>query len=489
VSNYHTELENVMHLREYAAHDATGLSQLIQTRQVSAVEVRAAALQAIETLNPHLNALVETWLDEPAPQPGDFYGVPFLIKDLGIAAQGRRSELGSALALGCSAEADSHLMRRLRRAGLMPLGRTTTPEFAASTTTESRLTGPTRNPWDVERSAGGSSGGSGAAVAAGMVPVAHATDGGGSIRVPASLCGLFGLKPSRGRVPMGPDVDEVWSGLAVHGVLTRTVRDSAALLDAVQGYVPGDPFQIQSPATSFLEQSRREPSGLRIGVQTRPLDGQALHPAVQAALQETVRQIESLGHRVEEVKPDIGLSWEGFVELNGRFWSANTAAWIDAIAAATGRGVDAAHLEPATLSLYQYGKTLSATDLLGALFERNVVARKLGDYFERYDLLLSPTLPNLAPVIGQYNAQQQYLDGRGWMSQVFSQSPFTALANVIGAPAMSVPLAHDPHSGLPIGMQFMARFGAEGMLLALAGQLERALPWADRHPGVWAGNR
>jgi amidase len=288
---------------------------------------------------------------------------------------------------------------------------------------------------------------------------------------------------------MGPDVDEVWSGLAVHGVLTRTVRDSAALLDAVQGYVPGDPFQIQSPATSFIEQSRREPSGLRIGVQTRPLDGQALHPAVQAALQETVRQIESLGHRVEEVKPDIGLSWEGFVELNGRFWSANTAAWIDAIAAATGRGVDAAHLEPATLSLYQYGKTLSATDLLGALFERNVVARKLGDYFERYDLLLSPTLPNLAPVIGQYNAQQQYLDGRGWMSQVFSQSPFTALANVIGAPAMSVPLAHDPHSGLPIGMQFMARFGAEGMLLALAGQLERALPWADRHPGVCAGNR
>lgn len=246
-----------MHLREYAAHDATGLSRLIQTRQVSAVEVRAAALQAIETLNPHLNALVETWLDEPAPQPGDFYGVPFLIKDLGIAAQGRRSELGSALALGCSAEADSHLMRRLRRAGLMPLGRTTTPEFAASTTTESRLTGPTRNPWDVERSAGGSSGGSGAAVAAGMVPVAHATDGGGSIRVPASLCGLFGLKPSRGRVPMGPDVDEVWSGLAVHGVLTRTVRDSAALLDAVQGYVPGDPFQIQSPATSFIEQSRR----------------------------------------------------------------------------------------------------------------------------------------------------------------------------------------------------------------------------------------
>lgn len=478
-----------MHSYEYAAHDATGLAQLIQDQQVTAQEVRNAALQVIEALDPQLNALVETWADEPAAGPGVFQGVPLLVKDLGITAAGRRNELGSGLALGCTAPADSELMSRLRLAGLLPLGRTTTPEFAASTTTESRLCGPTRNPWDVERSAGGSSGGSAAAVAAGMVPVAHATDGGGSIRVPASVCGLFGLKPSRGRLPMGPEVDEVWSGLAVHGVLTRSVRDSARLLDALHGAACGDPFQIAAPATAFLQQAQREPGPLRIAVQRRPLNAQPLHPAVEVALNQTVGHLQALGHRVEEVQPEIGISWEAFVELNTRFWSSNTAAWIDAIAAATGRTVDAEHLEPATLALYRSGKILRATELLGALYERNIVARHMGRLFEQHDLLLSPTLPGLAPLIGTYNAGQEHLDARGWMHRVFDQSPFTALANVIGSPAMSVPLAHDPQSGLPIGLQFMAGFGAEGLLLSLAGQLERALPWAHRRPAVWAGNR
>lgn len=477
-----------MYVSEYAEQDAVSLARLIHEQQVSAEEVRSAALQAIETLDPQINALVETWADEPSPVQGSLHGVPLLIKDLGISAAGRRNELGSSLALGCTADSDSELMARLRRAGLLPLGRTTTPEFAASTTTESRLCGPTRNPWDTQRSAGGSSGGSGAAVAAGLVPVAHATDGGGSIRVPASVCGLFGLKPSRGRVPMGPDVDEVWSGLAVHGVLTRSVRDSAALLDAIHGPAVGDPFRIAAPASSFAALAQQAPGSLRIALQTRPLNDQALHPAVEHALQETARQLEALGHRVEEVQPRIGLSWEAFVELNGRFWSSNTAAWIDAIAAATGRSIDADHLEPATLALYRQGKSLRATDLLGALFERNIVTRHMGHFFEDYDLLLSPTLPGLAPLIGAYNEGQENLDGRCWMNRVFDQSPFTALANVTGAPAMSVPLAFDPHSGLPIGMQFMGAFGSEGLLLGLAGQLENAMPWAGRRPGVWAGN-
>ena len=477
-----------MHLSEYAAQDATGLAQLIRARQVSAEEVRAAALHAFEAVNPQINALVETWADEPAAKHGPFNGVPTVIKDLGITAAGRRNELGSALARDCRADCDSHLMSRLRAAGLLPLGRATTPEFAASTTTESRLLGPTRNPWNTERGAGGSSGGSGAAVAAGMVPVAHATDGGGSIRVPASMCGLFGLKPSRGRVSMGPDVDEVWSGLAVHGVLTRSVRDSAGLLDAIHGHAAGDPFHIARPASSFLEQAHQAPGPLRIALQIRPLNGQALDPAVEATLMQTVHNLESLGHRVEAIQPDIGLSWDAFVELNGRFWSANTAAWIDAIAGANGRSIDTEYLEPATLALYQMGKTLSATELLGALYERNLVARKVGSLFEQYDLLLSPTLPGLAPLIGTYNAQQHELDGRGWMHHVFNQSPFTALANVVGAPAMSVPLGHDSQSGLPVGMQFMGRFGDEGLLLSLAGQLEHALPWVDRVPGIWAGN-
>lgn len=477
-----------MHLSDYAAQDATGLAQLIRDKQVTAGEVRTAALQAIEAVNPKVNAVVQTWNDEPISTAGPYMGVPVLIKDLGITAAGRRSELGSALALGCTAEHDSELMQRLRTVGLLPLGRTTTPEFAASTTTESRLSGPTRNPWDIDRSAGGSSGGSAAAVSAGMVAVSHATDGGGSIRVPASMCGLFGLKPSRGRVPMGPDVDEVWSGLAVHGFLTRSVRDSAALLDAVHGSATGDPFQIPSPDRTFLEQSRRLPGKLRIGFQTRPLNSQSLHPAVESALMQTVRHLELLGHHAEEVMPDIGLSWDAFVELNGRFWSSNTAAWIDAIASATKRSIDAEHLEPATLALYRLGKTLSATELLGALFERNIVARKVGSFFEQYDLLLSPTLPQLAPLIGTYNGRQEHVDGRGWMNHVFNQSPFTALANVVGAPAMSVPLASDPQTGLPIGMQFMGKFGGEGVLLALAAQLESELAWADRRPSIWAGN-
>lgn len=477
-----------MYPSDYAAHDATGLARLIHDNAVSADEVRRAALQAMAALNPQINALVDVWHDEPPANEGPFHGVPMLLKDLGISAAGRLNELGSALAQGCTAEADSTLMSRLRRAGLLPLGRTTTPEFAASTTTESRVYGPTRNPWNLLHSAGGSSGGSAAAVAAGLVPVAHATDGGGSIRVPASVCGLFGLKPSRGRVPMGPDVDEVWSGLAVHGVLTRSVRDSAALLDAIHGAAPGDPFQIAPPAHSFAAQAQHEPGPLRIALQTRPLDGQALHPSVQRALLNTARQLEDLGHRIEEIQPDIGLSWEAFVELNARFWSTNTAAWVDAIAAATGREVSARFLEPATLGLYELGKSLRATDLLGALWERNLVARRTGQLFERYDVLLSPTLPGLAPEIGRYNQGQEQLDGRGWMNRVFTQSPFTALANVTGTPAMSVPLGWDASSEMPIGLQFMGAFGSEGLLLGLGAQLERVAPWAARRPAVWAGN-
>ncbi|MDQ0667638.1 amidase [Pseudomonas sp. W2I6] len=476
-----------MYLSEYADQDATGLARLIHTHAVSVDEVRAVALQAILAVNPQINALVEAWDDEPVAAQGPFHGVPLLLKDLGVSAAGRRNELGSALAQGCTADADSELMTRLRRAGLMPLGRTTTPEFAASTTTESRFSGPTRNPWDVQRSAGGSSGGSAAAVAAGLVPVAHATDGGGSIRVPASMCGLFGLKPSRGRVPMGPDVDEVWSGLAVHGVLTRSVRDSAGMLDAIHGGAPGDPFHIAPPESSFSALAQRAPGSLRIALQHLPLNGQKLHPAVEQALFNTARQLEALGHQVEEIQPDIGVSWEAFVELNARFWSSNTAAWIDAVAGATGRSISAEYLEPATLALYRLGKSLQATDLLGALWERNIVARHMGGLFQRYDVLLSPTLPGLAPMIGDYNQGQAQLDGRGWMNRVFAHSPFTALANVIGAPAMSVPLGHDSRSGLPIGMQFMGAFGQEGMLLGLATQLERATPWAARRPHVWAG--
>ncbi|NWB45170.1 amidase [Pseudomonas gingeri] len=476
-----------MNAFEYAEQDAVGLAQLINDHQVSPTEVHNAALSAIRAVNPHINAVIETWDDEPPALPGPFQGVPMLVKDLGLTARNRRNELGSRLAEDCVAEGDSELMARFRHAGLLPLGRTTTPELAASTTTENRVNGPTRNPWDLNRSAGGSSGGSAAAVAAGAVPVAHATDGGGSIRVPAASCGLFGLKPSRGRLPMGPAVDEVWAGLAVHGVLSRTVRDTAALLDCLHGPAVGDPFHIAPPAGPYASLLNREPGRLRIAVQHQALNGQSIAPAVGTVLNQVCQVLESLGHEVIPVSADIGLSWEAFVELNARFWSSNTTAWIDAIAGATGRPIDASTLEPATLALYRMGQELSATQLLGAMYERNLVTRHIGRLFNEYDVLLTPTLPEAAPLIGHYNAGQESLDGRGWMARVFNHSPFTAVFNVSGCPAMSVPLAQDSASGLPIGLQFGAGYGREDLLLQLAAQLERELPWRGRRPTVWAG--
>ncbi|ERS14796.1 amidase [Alloalcanivorax xenomutans] len=476
-----------MRTAEYAEYDALGLAELIASGQVTQAEVSIAALSAIEQLNPKINALVEVWRSEPRAATGPFKGVPFLVKDLGLTAKGHLNELGSRLAAGCIADEDSNLMVRLRQAGLVTIGRTTTPELAASTTTESVFSGPTRNPWDLSRSAGGSSGGSAAAVAAGLVPAAHATDGGGSIRVPAASTGLFGLKSSRGRISMGPAVDEVWAGLAVHGVVSRTVRDSAALLDAIEGGAVGDPFEIAKPRHSYLSETTREPGSLRIGLLLHPLsNSRSVEPVVNATRNVAI-QLQGMGHSVDEVCLDMGVSWESFVEMNARFWSANTTAWIDAIAAETGRPIDAGTLEPATLSLHRMGHQLTATDLLEAMHSRNLVTRSMGHFFCKYDILLSPTLPELPPAIGSYNVGQEHLDGRSWIDRVFSHSPFAALANVTGSPSMSMPLAFDPETGLPIGIQFSAGFGREDMLLRLAGQLERALPWAARKPEVWAG--
>ncbi|MDD1017226.1 amidase [Pseudomonas rubra] len=477
-----------MKVSDYVQLDAIGLAELIAQGHVSADQVQAAAQQAIARVEPQVNALAEHWHDEPLPSPagGPLYGVPFLIKDLAISMQGRAHEFGSRLAQGTGSTTDSFLMQRFRRAGLLTLGRTTIPELAISTTTESHLCGPTRNPWDRNRSAGGSSGGSAAAVASGMVPVAHATDGGGSIRVPAAACGLFGLKPGRGLISMGPFMDEAWNGLAVQGVLSRSVRDSALLLDCMAGAHAGDPFPSAPAQGGYLSALAQAPGALKIAVQRHPLNGQRSDPLMVEALEKLLRTLESLGHRCEQVNLDIGLSWEAFVEMNARFWASNTAAWLDGLSTETGRPLNGDWLEPATLALHRYGKVLSATDLLAAMDQRNLVSRRLGGFFQRFDLLLSPTLSTLPPVIGAYNAGQEQLDGLGWMHRVFDHSPFTALANICGTPSMSVPLYQDAASGLPIGMQFTAGAAGERLLLSLAGQLEQALPWRGRTPPVWA---
>ncbi|MGV9300809.1 amidase [Amycolatopsis sp. NPDC003676] len=473
-------------ISEYTSCDAVALADLIARGEATAAEVADAAARAVEAVNPQINAVVETWPPEDTPAPGSapLAGVPFLIKDLGVAMAGKRSELGSRLAAGSVSPEDSYLMRRFRQAGLVTVGRTTTPEMAYSTTTEPELYGATRNPWSLDRSAGGSSGGSGAAVAAGIVPLAHATDAAGSIRVPASSNGLFGLKPTRGRVSQGPGADEVFSGLAVQGSLSRTVRDSAVLLDLIEGPEPGDPYFATRPDRPYAAEAQLPPGRLRIAVLRRPWGGRQPTAPVSAALTETMRLLDSLGHHVDETSLDLGVSWEEFVLGNARMWTANLAPWIDGIAAATGRPVDETTLEPVTLASYRYGHQVTADELVRALTIRNQVARTFAQHFARYDLLLSPTLPEPPVPLGVYGEGADQLDGLGWLDRLLDRSPYTAAANVSGVPSMSVPLAED--EGLPIGMQFTAAFGREDLLFRLAGQLEQAAPWTHRKPPVWA---
>lgn len=479
-----------MRISEYVSFDAVGLAELVAKGEVTPAELAAAAREAAQAVDPQINAIVETWPadDEPGPGSTPLAGVPFLIKDIGVAMAGRRMELGSRLAAGNVAGADSSLMLRFRRAGLVTFGRTTTPEMAYSTTTEPVLYGPTRNPWDLERSAGGSSGGAGAAVAAGVVPIAHGTDAAGSLRIPAAYNGLFGLKPTRGRVSVGPFFDEIFNGLAVHGSVSRTVRDSAALLDQIRGPEPGDPYFAQEPSRPYAEEVTRHPGSLRIGVLAQAWGGRRTTTPVADALSRTVRLLESLGHQVAEVKVDLGADWEEFVLANARLMAANLTASVDELAAAFDRPVDSSTLEPVTLAGYHYGQRVSGAQFVAALAIRNRVARSLARYFDAHDLLLTPTLPELPVPLGTHAEGAAALDGLGWLRRLFDLAPFSAPFNVAGTPAMSVPVTADAGTGLPVGMQFAAGYGLEGRLFRLAGQLEQAGPWSGRTPTVWAGN-
>ncbi|MFC8866422.1 amidase [Streptomyces sp. NPDC057148] len=480
-----------MRIDEYVRFDAVGLAELVAKGEVTPAELEAAARDAAQAVGPEINAVVETWPADDLPEPGSapLAGVPFLIKDIGVAMAGRRMEMGSRLAAGHVARSDSSLMLRFRRAGLMTLGRTATPEMAYSNTTEPVLYGATRNPWDPERSAGGSSGGAGAAVAAGVVPMAHATDAAGSIRVPAACNGLFGLKPTRGRVSVGPHFDEIFNGLAVHGSVSRTVRDSAVLLDQIRGPEPGDPYFAQEPSRPYAEEVVRDPGPLRIGVLTQAWGGHRTTAPVADALSRTVRLLESLGHEVEEAEVGLGVDWEDFLLANARQWTANLTASVDELAAASGRSVNASTLEEPILASYRYGQEVTAAEFVTALATRNKVARALARYFAGYDMLLTPTLPELPVPLGTHAEGAGRLDGLGWLRRLFDISPFTAVFNVAGTPAMSVPVTADAASGLPVGMQFAAGYGREDSLFRLAGQLEQAGPWSARTPTVWAGNR
>jgi amidase len=471
-----------MKLTEYIEHDGLGLAALIRAGEVTDHEVLDCARRMLEALNPEINAVIETY---PEPLTGTdkadapFRGIPFLIKDLVVHAAGQRVEMGSRLASGLRFPHDTDLMARFRAAGLRTLGRSTSPEFGYCATTETVVNGPTRNPWDTTRMAGGSSGGSAAAVAAGIVPVAHANDGGGSIRIPASCCGLVGLKPTRGRTPIGPDAAEGLNGLGIEFAVTRTVRDSAALLDAVQGAGVGDPYIITPPRKSYASEILKPPKRLRIALMTRTWAGAAFDPAVSAGLNNTAKLCEELGHRVSEATPV--LDWEHFLRTSMVYWTANLPVWIDHIAAATGRPVDHTTLEATTLACYHHGKSLKATDLLLAMEATNVITRSTAAFFQKYDLLLSPTLPGPPLPLGSLNSNDSSLGAEGWTRKVFLFTPLTPLFNMTGQPAISLPLARTAH-GLPLGMQFAARFGEEATLLRLAAQLEQARPWPKVAP-------
>lgn len=467
-----------MKTADYLGHDATGLAQLVRSGAVTATELAECARALIAAHNPKINAVVEVFPEPVAPLPAanaPFCGVPFLVKDLVLHSAGQTLEMGSRLCKGLKTPPhDTDLMHRFRAAGLVTLGRTTTPEFGYCPTTESVFYGPTKNPWDLTRMPGGSSGGSGAAVAAGIVPMAHANDGGGSIRLPASCCGLVGLKPTRGRIPTGPDYHDPLSGFGVELALTRTVRDTAALLDAVQGAGEGDGYVIPPPARPYVQELDAAPGRLRIGFTDQPWSGVPVDAEVRAGLRKTAERLAALGHHVEEARPVI--DYQQFIDATHIIWCANVATWVDQIALLTGRKVDDTTLEATTLACWKEGRAFKASDLLGALAVCNLVCRQVAVFYRDHDLLLTPTVAQQPLPLGVMNANDPTVGARGWTEKVFVFCPFTALFNMTGQPGISLPL-HRGKNDLPIGMQFVARFGDEATLIRLARQLEQAHPW------------
>jgi amidase len=461
------------------SHDALGLADLVRRREVSPAELLDAAIARAEAENPRFDFIAQRLYDRAhravaAGLPeGPFHGVPWLLKDLNTHIAGERTGNGSRFYNDYRATETSELVRRIERAGFVIFGKTTTPEFGLTGTTENKVTGDTRNPWNPTRTTGGSSGGAAAAVAAGVLPAAHATDGGGSIRIPASCCGLFGLKPSRGRVPMGPARTEGWGGLSVHHAVTRSVRDSAAILDATHGVEPGSRYGAPSPDGTFLSAVTRAPAPLRIALMTRPISGVPVDPEVLAATQATAHLLESLGHHVEEAAPQLDaarIGWAGFVLM-----AASVAADVTDRAQATGLPIGPDTLEPITLAMIGFGKTCTGMDYVRANNALQAAAVTVAQFMERYDVILSPTLAAPPLPLGQIGLSPG-IGFEEWGHRVSAWSPFTQLANMTGQPAMSLPLGKS-RDGLPIGVMAMGRYGEEALLFRLAGQIERAAPW------------
>lgn len=472
-----------MDFAEYRRYDAIGLAALVANGAVSPMELLKTALARAVHVQPRLAPLSLLESDfahasiAAGLPTGPFSGVPFLLKDLFAFLPGTRLTNGSRLMQGLNCTFESTLVSRLRRAGVVIFGKTTSPELGVNVTTEPLLHGPVRNPWDPTLSAGGSSGGAAVAVASGIVPAAHASDGGGSIRIPASCCGLVGLKPSRARNPVGPVVGEAWNGLAAGHILSRSVRDTAAFLDATAGAEPGDPYACPAIEGSFLDAAGRDPGALRIGLVTAAPGDIAVDPACIAATEAAAHKLVALGHRIEPLALD--LEAEQLFRQQITIVAANLAHDLANWQLLLGRPLDPTTLEACTLALAERGRGIPAVDLAAAINGVQQTARHFGRLFAAFDLLLSPTLATPPPRLGTIDQDSADLDR--FLAQNAAFIPFTPLYNMTGCPAISLPLDHGP-DGLPIGVMLGAALGREDLLLEVAGQLERAHPWFDRLP-------
>lgn len=474
-----------MKLTEYACMDATGLAALIRRGEVTAKEVALLANEAIALANPKINAVVETYddrighLDEATLGGGPFRGVPILIKDVRGNEKGRKIEFGSRLAEGLVCDGDTHLAEMFRAAGLNIIGRSNAPEYSIATSTENLLYGNTSTPWREGYSAGGSSGGAAATVAAGVVPIAHGSDIGGSIRIPASWCGCIGLKPSRGRVSAGPQIDEGGFGLSMNFAQTRTMRDTAALLDCLSVPQAGDPFHIPTPDDGFMPWLKRTPEKLRIAWTTAPTMDAPVDQEVAAAVEAAARQLDDMGHMVEQA--DLVFDQEAASQMMCAVWFFGFHKTLDNIGSRTGRVPGPDNLEPVTWGIYKRARDMDPYEFLDGLAWINNSRREIGRFFSRYDVLLSPASAQVSQPHGRYGLNLPGLSPEEYMVLADEPVQFAFPYNVAGTPAISLPLAMHSN-GLPIGVQLGAGPAREHLLIALGAALEEAMPWAAHVP-------
>lgn len=475
---------------DYERHDMTGLAELVRSGEVTPDALLDAALERVQARNGALNAVVLLF-EEVARRKiaqglpnGPFRGVPFLIKDLGCEARDYPSHNGSRLMRDSRYDRDSAIYSRIEAAGLVTFGRTASPEGGIGPVTEAAVYGgPTRNPWNTDRTPGGSSGGSGAAVAAGMVPGAHGSDGGGSVRIPASSCGLFGFKPTRARLPDGPYAGEGWAGMATDGFLTWSVRDSAALLDACEGPDLGAPYWAPPLLGGNLEAIGRPPGALRVAVCDTTLEGGAIHPDCAAAVRETARLLEAMGHVVEDARPEAA-DHSGMMRAWTDIVACGTALSIRKELEALGRELREDDIEGIARGAMAHAATVSGDRYLEAVGKVHGYGRQMAAFFTRYDILLTATLAEPPAQIGRFSHDREdYVDYRTGPEGVFAYSPFTAAFNATGQPAASLPLAMSS-DGLPVGIHLAAPFGEDERLISLCAEIERARPWAGRRPPV-----